>query len=113
MVKLKFYSSFSTKKNSQLYTLILYIKSNVIHLYTFKGRGRIFNKKVSAIVLPVWVGIPLISAKLQSVWITMKKHLFTNKGLNTNFGSLEESEVAGFFVFSHIWMMGDFRLGKG
>ena len=26
-------------------------------------------------------------------------------------GSKEEYEVAGFFVFSHIWMMGYFRLG--
>ncbi len=29
------------------------------------------------------------------------------------FGSREESEVAGFFVFSHIRMIGYFRLGKG
>ena len=29
------------------------------------------------------------------------------------FGSREESEVADFFVFSHIWIMGYFRLGKG
>ena len=30
-----------------------------------------------------------------------------------NFGSKEEYEVALFFVFSHIWMIGYFRLGKG
>jgi len=30
-----------------------------------------------------------------------------------NFGSREESEVAGFFVFSHIRMIGYFKLGKG
>ncbi len=29
-----------------------------------------------------------------------------------NGGSRKESEVAGFFVFSYIWMMGHFRLGK-
>ena len=29
------------------------------------------------------------------------------------FGSWEESEVAGFFVFAHIRMKGYFRLGKG
>ena len=27
------------------------------------------------------------------------------------FGAREESEVEGFFVFSHIWIMGYFRLG--
>ncbi len=26
-----------------------------------------------------------------------------------NFGSMKESEVSGFYVFSHIWMMGSFR----
>ena len=31
----------------------------------------------------------------------------------TIFESREESEVAGLFVFSHIRMMGYFRLGKG
>ena len=29
------------------------------------------------------------------------------------FGTRKESEVAGFFVFSHIQMMDYFRLGKG
>ena len=29
------------------------------------------------------------------------------------FGSREVSEASGFFVFSHIQMMGYFRLGKG
>ena len=32
---------------------------------------------------------------------------------NTKSGSREESEVAGFFVFSHILMMGHFMLVKG
>ena len=36
-----------------------------------------------------------------------------NKQGESNSGSREESEVAGFFVFSHIRMMGYFRLGKG
>ncbi len=27
-------------------------------------------------------------------------------------GSVEEPEVAGFFVFSHIWMMGYFRFNE-
>ena len=35
----------------------------------------------------------------------------TNKRSNKNLGSREESEFAGFFVFSHIQMRGYFRLG--
>ncbi len=29
------------------------------------------------------------------------------------FGSSEEEEVSGFFVLSHLWMRGYFRLSKG
>ena len=34
-------------------------------------------------------------------------------GLFRIFGSREEDEVSGFFVLSHLWMWGYFRLSKG
>ena len=37
--------------------------------------------------------------------------ILIESGPQTNIGSREESEVAGFFVFSQIRMMGYFRLG--
>ena len=35
----------------------------------------------------------------------------TSSQKNKNFGSSEEDEVSGFFVVSHLWMRGYFRLG--
>ncbi len=52
----------------------------------------------------------IISLKRLSILLfTVKRHL--PYIFKTNFGSSEEDEVSGFFVLSHLWMRGDFRLG--
>ncbi len=47
---------------------------------------------------------------LCSIWNQLYKRL-KEKKKRTNFGTSQEDEVFGFFVLSHLWMRGYFRLG--
>ena len=44
---------------------------------------------------------------------TFDKNFFVKSSKTKKFGSSEEDEVSGFFVLSHLWIRGYFRLSKG
>ncbi len=53
---------------------------------------------------------------INQLQFTLAKCLFDlqeNHYTNEKIGSSEEDEVSGFFVLSHLWMRGYFRLSKG
>ena len=47
----------------------------------------------------------------ENLGCVVKSHLIIESLKNKLFGSSEEHEVSGFFVLSHLWMRGYFRLG--
>ena len=70
------------------------------------------GKSFSSIFLPMPAGhtnnwnLEQYSLFLPGHLETSGEHIF-----NTNKGSREEDEVSGFFVLSHLWLRGYFRLG--
>ena len=53
------------------------------------------------------VNLPILDVELSIIFAGAR---FTNR-YTKKIGSRQESEVSGFFLFSHIRMMGYFRLG--
>ena len=51
--------------------------------------------------------------KLEAIRTHRKNGAISNMPNKKRSGSREEDEVSGFFVLSHLWMRGYFRLSKG